>query len=82
MSGQKANAQKSTIYCAGVNDHMKQQLGDILHMPIRTLPVKYLDVPLISSRLKTDECQEIVEKITKKITHWTAKQLHMRGDCN
>ncbi|GFZ00678.1 hypothetical protein Acr_14g0003130 [Actinidia rufa] len=51
MSGLKTNLHKSAIFVSGVvND-----LREILPITIGTLPVKYLGVPLISSRLTYDD---------------------------
>ncbi|GKF45373.1 hypothetical protein Tco_0131925, partial [Tanacetum coccineum] len=39
------------------------------------LPVKYLGVPLISSRLVYRDCKELIERIQKRIQDWKNKSL-------
>ncbi|XP_022040699.1 uncharacterized protein LOC110943257 [Helianthus annuus] len=39
------------------------------------LPVRYLGVPLISSKLSYKDCKVLVEKMEKKIDNWTTKSL-------
>jgi len=62
-----------------VNDELKDQIGHILQFPIGQLPIRYLGVPLISSKLKKDHCQDLIAKITKRITSWNSKFLSFGG---
>ncbi|GJU63652.1 putative RNA-directed DNA polymerase [Tanacetum coccineum] len=43
------------------------------------LPVKYLGVPLVSSRLMVRDCKELVEKVKNRIHDWRNKSLSMAG---
>lgn len=43
------------------------------------LPVRYLGVPLISSRLSAEDCRMILEKISRRIGSWTSKNLSFAG---
>lgn len=65
--GLKPNIQKSSIFFSGVDDATKVCLGSILPTPEGSLPVKYLGVPLISSRLKAADCFQETEKILGRI---------------
>ena len=41
--------------------------------------MKYLGVPLISSRLKVVDCKGLVDRITAKVRHWTCRTLSFAG---
>ncbi|GKD78845.1 reverse transcriptase domain-containing protein, partial [Tanacetum coccineum] len=43
------------------------------------LPVKYLGVPLISSRLLNKDCKIVVEKAKNRIGDWKNKSLSFAG---
>jgi hypothetical protein len=43
------------------------------------LPVRYLGVHLISSRLSAADCRMLIEKITSRIDSWTSKNLSFAG---
>ncbi|GJS94369.1 reverse transcriptase domain, reverse transcriptase zinc-binding domain protein [Tanacetum coccineum] len=43
------------------------------------LPVKYLGVPLISSRLIVRDCKELVEKVQIRVQDWKNKSLSIAG---
>lgn len=79
LSGLQANNQKSLLYCAGIPDDQKNALSNLLGMPVGNLPVKYLGVPLITTRLKKMDCQVLVERITGKVKHWSTKLLSYAG---
>ena len=51
FSGLQVNKQKSTIFLAGVNDDVKNVILNITGYCLGSLPMKYLGVPLISTRL-------------------------------
>ena len=44
-----------------------------------TLPVWYLGIPLITTKLKAADCMELVDRITSRIWNWTAKFLSYAG---
>jgi hypothetical protein len=56
FSGLKANPSKSSFFCSGLSPMMKSLLLDELHMQEGLLPVRYLGVPLISSKLSAVDC--------------------------
>ena len=57
----------------------REQIISILGFRERELLMKYLGVPLISSRLKTVDCKGLVDRITAKVRHWTYKTLSFAG---
>lgn len=44
-------------------------------MPIGVLPLRYLGVPLSHKKLSVAQCFPLVERISKRILHLTAKNL-------
>ena len=44
-----------------------------------TLPVRYLGVPLISSRLSARDCEVLIAKITTRISGWRVRTLSYAG---
>ncbi|GJT85212.1 hypothetical protein Tco_1066929 [Tanacetum coccineum] len=45
----------------------------------RRLPVKYLGVPLVSSRLIFRDCKDLIEKVQNRINDWKNKSLSIAG---
>ncbi|KAI3472119.1 hypothetical protein Pfo_029607, partial [Paulownia fortunei] len=43
------------------------------------LPVRYFGVPLITSRLRANDCKALVDKITARVRSWTNKSLSYAG---
>ncbi|KAI5327303.1 hypothetical protein L3X38_026699 [Prunus dulcis] len=44
-----------------------------------TLPIKFLGVPLISTRLTARDCRSLIDKITNMVESWTSKRLSYAG---
>lgn len=51
ISGLVPNSGKSQVFLCGVSNRVKDQIFSILEFPVGELPIRYLGVPLISSRL-------------------------------
>ncbi|GJT31559.1 putative reverse transcriptase domain, reverse transcriptase zinc-binding domain protein [Tanacetum coccineum] len=78
-SGLTPSMPKSTAYFCNVLNHTKLA---ILHVPPfeeGRLPVKYLGVPLVSSRLIFRDCKELIEKVQNRINDWKNKSLSITG---
>ncbi|KAL0394538.1 UNVERIFIED_CONTAM: hypothetical protein Slati_4420000 [Sesamum latifolium] len=66
LSGLKANAHKSQVLLSkAVEQH--QQILHLLGFQQGTLPVRYLGVPLITSKLSLADCAPLIQKIEAKI---------------
>lgn len=77
----KENLAKSSISLCGVADDVKQTLQQQLGIPIGTLLVRYLGIPLISTRLTMKDCQPLIEKIKGRLSCWNTKHLSHAGRC-
>ncbi|XP_028057939.1 uncharacterized protein LOC114261825 [Camellia sinensis] len=67
------------VFFSGCEKKLRDEVMGILKFPEGFLPVRYLGVPLISTKLKASECLQLVEKITKRIKCWTNKCLSFAG---
>ena len=78
-SGLVPSLPKSTAYFCNVLNHVKLAILNVLPFEEGTLPVKYLGVPLISTRLVYRDCKELVEKVQHRIQDWKNKFLSFAG---
>ena len=63
FSGLQANSTKSCVFLAGIEGDATSSICQALQVTRGSLPLKYLGVPLISSRLKKRDCDELISKI-------------------
>ena len=75
LSGLKVNPSKSSFFCYGAFDRVKHVLLEELMMKEGHLSVRYLGVPLISSRLSSADCRTLLDRITSHIDSWLSKNL-------
>nr|GEV09953.1 hypothetical protein [Tanacetum cinerariifolium] len=66
---------KSTTFFCNVLNHVKLSILQVLLFEEGTLPVKYLGVPLVSSRLMIRDCNELIDKVKIRIQDWKNKAL-------
>ncbi|GJU89779.1 hypothetical protein Tco_1302202 [Tanacetum coccineum] len=78
-SGLTLSLPKSTGYFCNVLNYVKINILNILPFDEGKLPVKYLRVPLVPSRLIYRDCSELVEKVRKRIKDWKNKSLSFAG---
>jgi hypothetical protein len=79
LSGLKANPSKSSIYCSRILDRVKHILLNDLQMKEGSLLVRYLGVPLISSKLSFADCGLLLDRITGRIDSWLSRNLSNAG---
>ena len=75
LLGLSLNLYKSEVFLSGVNEQQGLELCKILGIKRGYLPVKYLCVSLISTKLFFKDCSPIIEKIKRKIEGWSNKLL-------
>ncbi|XP_050238425.1 uncharacterized protein LOC126687917 [Mercurialis annua] len=78
-SGLSVNPSKSQIFFCNINSELKNRILNMLGFIEGELPLRYLGIPLITSRLSHQDCKGIIEKITKRISSWTSKLLSYAG---
>nr|GEW10125.1 RNA-directed DNA polymerase, eukaryota, reverse transcriptase zinc-binding domain protein [Tanacetum cinerariifolium] len=64
---------KLVLKCFGFHDRMILPFDEV------HLPVKYLGVPLVSSRLVFRDCKELIEKVECRLNDWKNKSLSIAG---
>ncbi|KAM0043987.1 putative RNA-directed DNA polymerase [Helianthus debilis subsp. tardiflorus] len=79
MSGLIPSLTKSTVFFCNVPNHVKSNIRSIMPFEEGSLPIRYLGVPLIASRLLYSDCKVLVEKMENRITDWKAKYLSFAG---
>ena len=79
LSSLKANPSKSSFYCFGISERVKQILLSSMQMKEGKLLVRYLGVPLTSSRLSSAYCGVLLERITRRIDSWLCRNLFYAG---
>ncbi|KAL0293974.1 UNVERIFIED_CONTAM: LINE-1 reverse transcriptase, partial [Sesamum calycinum] len=79
LSGLKVNPHKSQIILSRAVQQDKQQMIDSLGFQEGFLPVKYLGVPLISSRLTIANCRPLIDKLESRIAGWNHLNLTFAG---
>ncbi|KAL0402454.1 UNVERIFIED_CONTAM: hypothetical protein Slati_4275300 [Sesamum latifolium] len=70
LSGLQVNAQKSQIILSRSVQQDKQQIVDLLGFQEGPLPIKYLGIPLVSSRLTNAGCSTLVQKLDSRLAGW------------
>ncbi|XP_077214052.1 uncharacterized protein LOC143848883 [Tasmannia lanceolata] len=68
-----------SAFIQGSVNSTRRAVCTILRMSEGSLPIKYLGLPLITSRLTAADCLPILEKIQKRISVWTNKSLSRAG---
>lgn len=79
ISGLLMSVEKSTIFCAGVDDEARQGIQAQYGLAVGVLPVRYLGLPLLTKRMGKNDYQPLIEKIKKRISLWTNRFLSMAG---
>lgn len=78
-SGLQPNLCKSAVFFSAVDEIDKGTLRGIMDISEAAFPVKFLGVPLISSRLKYGDCVVLKERILARIQSWANKRLSYGG---
>ncbi|GKC54852.1 hypothetical protein Tco_1077597 [Tanacetum coccineum] len=79
VSGLVPSLPKSTAYFCNVLNHTKLSILSILPFEEGMPPVKYVGVPLVTTRLVYRDCKELVEKVQNRIRDWKNKFLSFAG---
>ncbi|KAL0307384.1 UNVERIFIED_CONTAM: hypothetical protein Scaly_2984900 [Sesamum calycinum] len=82
MSGLQANAQKSLIITSKAAAQQQSRIQEIMGFSIGNLPIKYLGVPLTSSKLTMADCTPLIQKVNSHIAGWSNLNLSYAGEFN
>ncbi|GKE86767.1 putative reverse transcriptase domain, reverse transcriptase zinc-binding domain protein, partial [Tanacetum coccineum] len=78
-SGLIPSIPKSTIFFCNVINHVMMYILSMMPFVEGKIPVIYLGVPLISSRLLYKDCKILVENVQNRIGDWKNKSLAFAG---
>ncbi|XP_058783261.1 uncharacterized protein LOC131657932 [Vicia villosa] len=73
------NPAKCIIYFRGTQDQEQHDIMEEIHFTKGRLPFKYLGVPLSSGKLTISQCQPVIDKMVRKIQHWSTKLISYAG---
>lgn len=79
LSGLNPNPQKSNVFLCGVPTSIKNEILDILQFNEVSLLIRYLGVPLISSRFWRIDCKLHVDRIIVRVKDWNTNDLSYAG---
>ncbi|KAL0294111.1 UNVERIFIED_CONTAM: hypothetical protein Sangu_3225100 [Sesamum angustifolium] len=79
LSGLKVNSAKSQIIFSRAVQQERQQILDYLGFQEGSLPVKYLGIPLTSSRLTIADCRPLIDKVDARLAGWNNQILSYAG---
>jgi mannosylglycoprotein endo-beta-mannosidase len=79
LSGLSPSPGKSTVFFYGVQHNTRKEILQLLGFNEGTLPVRYLGVPLLSTKLKHVDCKPMIDKITARTKTWTNRDLTYAG---
>ncbi|XP_024004030.1 uncharacterized protein LOC112081502 [Eutrema salsugineum] len=79
ISGLAINREKSFLFLDGGNLADHRDLCDRHGLALGSLPMRYLGVPLTSKKMTKHDYQLLVEKIAKRFSSWTVRQLSFAG---
>ncbi|KAK4386165.1 hypothetical protein Sango_2487100 [Sesamum angolense] len=77
--GLQANPDKSQLILSKSAEHLRPCLHQVLGFQEGVLPLKYLGLPLVHSRLTIQDCQPLLLKVDKHIAGWTGIPLSFAG---
>ncbi|GJZ83328.1 hypothetical protein Tco_0648501 [Tanacetum coccineum] len=79
VSGLVPSIPNSTAYFCNVPNAIKASILNSMPFAEGVLPIRYLGVPLISSRLLFRDCKILVEKLESRVNDWRNKFLSLAG---
>ncbi|XP_077225232.1 uncharacterized protein LOC143859080 [Tasmannia lanceolata] len=75
----EVNINKSEIFFTEKAKQVSTSISSILSIPEGQFPIKYLGLPLISTRLRISDCTMLISKIQKRIAGWANRCLSRAG---
>ncbi|KAK2652942.1 hypothetical protein Ddye_012798 [Dipteronia dyeriana] len=70
FSGLLANQDKSNIFTSGLSSTTNEQLINLFGYTVGSLPIRYLGIPIISTKLCLQDCSPLVDKVSGRLTSW------------
>ena len=73
------NHSKSMIYFFNTNPAIQRNLTNMLRFEWKTLPMKYLGVPLIDKECRNITWEGVIKKMQERVKNWTYRTLNLVG---
>lgn len=78
-AGLEINQSKCALFKSGIDPATEEQMKSTLGNDKGSLPLKYLRLPLMSTRLKYGDCISLIEKVNQRISSWKVRTLSLTG---
>jgi hypothetical protein len=78
-SGAEINHSKSMIFFFNTNPAIQRNLTNILGFERKTLPTKYLGVPLTDKVYKLSTWEGVINRLQERVKNWTYRSLNLAG---
>ena len=78
-SGLAVILQKSSFFASGMSASETDQIQVSTGMPMGSLPVRYLGVPLCTKKISLLNCEVLLQQIKRKLSSWSARSLSFSG---
>jgi hypothetical protein len=78
-SGAEINHSKSVVYLFNTNPTIQRNLENILGFECKTLPMKYLGIPLMDRACKMETWEGVINKLQERVKNWTYISLNLAG---
>jgi hypothetical protein len=75
ISGMRTNFHKSEFIPLHLEEDMVHEIGHSLSCCLRSLPFKYLGVPLYFEKLRREDVQPLVDMLVKRMAGWRGRLL-------
>ncbi|KAK3212547.1 hypothetical protein Dsin_017253 [Dipteronia sinensis] len=79
LSGFLVNQAKSNIFTSGLSSPTNQQLINLFGYTVDSLPIQYLGIPIISTKVYLHDCSPLVDKVFSRLTFWLNRDLSYTG---
>ncbi|KAL0327933.1 UNVERIFIED_CONTAM: hypothetical protein Scaly_2225900 [Sesamum calycinum] len=79
ISGLKVNPNKSQLILSKSTEKLRPLLQQVLGFQVGELPLRYLGLPLLHSRLTVRDWKPLLLKVDQRIASWTAISLSFAG---
>lgn len=78
-SGLRVNTAKTALFLDGGDYQLTQAVAGRVGLQSGCFPVKYLGVPLTSKKLRKQDYQPLLDRISKRLESWTIRHLSFAG---
>nr|GEW80924.1 RNA-directed DNA polymerase, eukaryota, reverse transcriptase zinc-binding domain protein [Tanacetum cinerariifolium] len=68
-----------SVLQGSVKEEDRQSILSVIPFRVEKLPVKYLEIPLISKRIRVKDCKSLVDNVRNKVLDWKNKCLSYAG---